>query len=163
MRSMALLGMVQPMKKLRGTDGSRWTLLKTAFIPETATAETALLKRWRIIQTPLFAVFVHCHFRPDPSRDLHDHPYNFCTWILKGDYSERRNGKRPLVWRTRSWHFMPAERPHSIHALSRIPTWTLLLVGRRRRDWGFYTSDGWIPHKEYDLLNETEPGTEVHP
>lgn len=159
---MALAGMVRSMDQLRGTDGSQWAFLKTTFIPETATAETALLKRWRIIQTPLFAVFLHCHFKPDPSRDLHDHPYNFRTWILKGDYSERRPGQ-VVVWRTGSRHSMKAEWPHSIQALSRVPTWTLLFVGRRRRDWGFYTENGWIRHKDYDLLNNPEPRTEVHP
>lgn len=163
MRSMALLGIVRPVKELKGTDGSRWALLKTTYIPETATAETALLKRWRIIQTPLFALYLHCHFKPDPSRHLHDHPYNFRTWILKGDYSERRDNGLLFVWRAGSRHFMKAELPHSIHALSRIPTWTLLFVGRRRRDWGFYTDNGWVPHKKYELLNHTEPGTEVHP
>jgi hypothetical protein len=153
MRSMALVGMVRPMEKLEGTDGSRWAFLKTTFIPETATAETALLKRWRLIQTPLFAVFLHKHFKPDPGRDLHDHPYNFWTWILKGDYSERRDGGRLIVWRTGSLHFMKAEWLHSIHALSRIPTWSLLFVGRRRRMWGFDTDDGWVPYKKYPLLN----------
>lgn len=163
MRSMGLVGMVQPMEKHKGTDGSRWALLKTTFIPETATAETALLKRWRIIQTPWFAVFLHCHFKPDPSRDLHDHPYNFRTWILKGDYSERRDGDLVVVWRSRSWHFMKAEWPHSIQALSRVPTWTLLLVGRRRRVWGFYTDQGWIPYQEYEFLDQTDARTEVLP
>lgn len=141
------------MEKLQGTDGSRWAFLSTTFIPVTATAETALLKRWRIIQTPWFGLYLHCHFKPDPARDLHDHPWDFWTLILKGDYSERRANGLRYVWRARSLHHMPAERPHSIHALSRVPTWTLLFVGRRRRDWGFYTDDGWVPWRQYELVN----------
>jgi hypothetical protein len=151
------------MEKLEGTDGSRWAFLKRTYIPELATAETALLKRWRIIQTPRFAVFLHKHFKPDPSRDLHDHPYNFWTWILKGDYSEDRDRGRVIVWRRGSLHFMKAEWPHSIRALSRVPTWSLLFVGRRRRIWGFYTDNGWVPYKEYEFLNQLEPRTEEYP
>lgn len=151
------------MKALTGTDGSRWALLKTTYIPETATAETALLERWRIVQTPLFAVYLHCHFKPDPSRHLHDHPYNFRTWILKGDYSERRDSGLLFVWRAGSQHRMRAELAHSIHALSRVPTWTLLFVGRRRRDWGFYTDKDGSPTGNTNCSTRPNPRTEVHP
>jgi hypothetical protein len=155
MPAMALRDRVWAMEKLAGTDGSRWALLKFTYIPTTATAETAMLKRWRLVQTPLFGVFVHCHYKPDAGGDLHDHPYSFWSWVLRGDYSEYRQGGLIIVWRQGSWHYMKAEWPHSIRALSRRPTWTLVFLWRRRRDWGFHTDNGWIPHKEYERLNDT--------
>ncbi len=29
-------------------------------------------------------------------------------------------------------------------------TLTLVLVGRQRRDWGFFTPEGFVPHNDYE-------------
>jgi hypothetical protein len=31
---------------------------------------------------------------------------------------------------------------------ARLPCWSLFITFRRRREWGFYTADGWKPHNE---------------
>jgi hypothetical protein len=31
-------------------------------------------------------------------------------------------------------------------------TWTLILVGRRRRTWGFWTPEGWVDWLNYERL-----------
>jgi hypothetical protein len=55
------------------------------------------LRRWYI--TPRSwpkRVFLHCILRPDEERDLHDHPWNFRTIVLKNGYDEVYYGRQHL-------------------------------------------------------------------
>ena len=45
-------------------------------------------KRWRILSTPWFNIFLHFINRADEDKDLHDHPWSFWSIILKGGYIE---------------------------------------------------------------------------
>lgn len=138
------------MPKLASTEGIRWAFLKRTNVPHDAPPEQVLLIRWRVVQTPWFSVFVHKHLRPDPQRDLHDHPFSFVSLIVKGGYRElRHRASLPLLHVALSMRFMRATWPHSILDLVRVPTWTILFIGPRYRDWGFYTDAGWVHHKDY--------------
>lgn len=135
-------------------DRVRWALMATYDIP--CEDGELYLRRLRIVQTPLFGVYLHELHKSDAGRQLHDHPYSFVSIILKGGYRElvpihqvpgfRVNMLRH--WKRWSVHYMPAEHRHRIDSLDKKPTWSLLLVGRRKRVWGFYTSQGWIPWYE---------------
>lgn len=117
------------------------------------------MRRLRVIQTPLFAVYLHKHLRPDPQRELHDHPFSFVSIIFKGAYRERRMASVPLRHDALSVRWMKAEWPHSILELLRVPTWTLLLCGRRRREFGFHTAEGWKNLADYEKWVRSEPST----
>lgn len=106
------------------------------------------LRRWRLIQTPLFGVYLHKIMQPDADRDLHDHPWNFISIVLSGGYSEQVEGgfvKRKLFSIARR----TAATAHRIARLFKVPTWTLVLVGRRKKSWGFYTPSGFKDWREY--------------
>ena len=45
-------------------------------------------RRYRLIQTKWFAVYIHQILRSDQDRDMHDHPWNFTSVILEGAYRE---------------------------------------------------------------------------
>lgn len=137
------------MKQLASTEGIRWALLKPTWVPHDAPPDKRLLLRIRVVQTPLFSLFVHYYLRPDPDRDLHDHPYSFFSWIVRGGYTEARVAARPLTHKRWSFRYMKAEWPHSILELTELPTTTILFVGRRRREWGFYAPTGWVHHADY--------------
>jgi hypothetical protein len=137
------------MTKLASTEGIRWAFLKPTWVPHDAPPGHRQLLRLRVIETPLFAVWVHRHLRPDPGRHLHDHPASFVTWIIKGGYRESRKAAKPLHHKRWSFRYMKAEWPHSILELDEVPTITILLVGRRRRPWGFDTPTGWMHHVDY--------------
>jgi hypothetical protein len=118
------------------------------------------LARRRIIQTPWFGIFVHQIFREDQDRDPHDHPFAFLTLILWRGYTERYwPDKRNLArYRDRVRHlgslrFVPRRGAHIITAVHRPapgkPVWTVVFVGRDHDDWGFWTSDGYVPWQEY--------------
>lgn len=129
------------------------------------------LHRWRLIETPLGGIMLHCHHGPDPGRVLHDHPWPFASLILRGGYVEEVADARdaPALaqmaenhpapgryygsrhWRRRgSLHAIPITAAHRIVMLLHNPTWTLVLHGRRRRGWGFYRSGGFIDERLVD-------------
>jgi hypothetical protein len=105
-----------------------------------------------------FGVYLHRMTAPDPGIDLHDHPWPFVSLILRGGYVEERAESREaprlafyaeawptkcrrgmeMEWRAGSIHRLRADECHRIISLRRVPTWTLVLTGRRFRNWGFY-------------------------
>jgi hypothetical protein len=121
-----------------------------------------LLTRWRVVQTPLAALYVHRHHRPDGDRELHDHPWPFLSWIVRGGYEETSYVATeigPVVathYRPRwSWAY---RRANDFHRISRVDpgTWTVMLLGRRRRNWGFQVpGEGWVAWETFTARPRT--------
>lgn len=118
----------------------RWAFMEKFEIPDYDHPERNYLTRWRLIQTPWFGIYLHRMDGPDPRPTLHDHPWGFTSLILRGGYQENR-----LDTLTRSQSFRIVQRvnlmrkddAHYISDLLRVPTWTLVFVGRRVRTWGY--------------------------
>lgn len=128
------------------------------------------LHRWRLIETPLGGIMLHQHRGPDPGRVLHDHPWPFAAFVLRGGYTEEVADARDAPslasiadrWpetctygversrRAASLHLVRATQAHRITRLHRVPTWTIVVHGRRRRAWGFYPASGFINEKTVD-------------
>lgn len=128
------------------------------------------LDRWGFQIDRLFGVYVHRMEAPDPGVDLHNHPWPFVSIVLRGGYTELRADTREAsslagmaerwpgkclrgVVVERRWgtaRRMRFDECHTIVALHRTPTWTLVMRGRRGRRWGFYLPDGWISESDYD-------------
>lgn len=147
------------MRKFRDGTGKSWAFWKTFLIPDARRPEVTYLKRLRIVQTPWFGVYLHWIYLPDDDRDMHDHPWSFWSLIVRGGYTERTQttisgvrltGLDPVLRRHRTFslHKHPLARAHRIVDL-RPKTITLLLVGRRCREWGFYTDQGFVIWTEY--------------
>lgn len=117
-------------------------------------------RRYRLLQTPWFAIYIHQICKSDMELDPHDHPWNFTSIILEGAYRER-------VWYPPNFdelHYFDhysgdviehkAEDAHKITLVSN-EVWTLVFTSGRDRYWGYQTKAGWIGHKEYrELKNE---------
>lgn len=129
------------------------------------------LHRFQILMTPWFSIFFHRIYRADNQRDLHDHPWNFFSIILRGWYGENvpREDSRGQEYVKRRWfNFKVAEDRHSIRTVSRVPVWSLVFTGRRRRTWGFWVRDTvpwgpcglpmpverFVPWDQYEKLND---------
>ena len=98
-----------------------------------------------------FNIFIHKFLKSDPD-DLHDHPWNYFTFILSGGYWEHTaTGK---FWRRPfSCIYRKAKSLHRIELDHEKPyCWTLFIPCRRKRDWGFVTKDGWVTNKQYNKL-----------
>lgn len=103
-----------------------------------------MMQRWRLLQTPLFGVYVHFIYREDLDPVPHDHPWRFWSLVLRGGYVEHLwpDSRVPEVseirHRLRGYvHAFPLRSCHRIVAVQ-PRTVTLVLVGRKVRTWGFY-------------------------
>lgn len=129
----------------------RWAFMSKFVIPNLDNPEETYLTRWRIIQTPWFALYLHRMDGPDSRDTLHDHPWNFTSVVLKGGYVERRLNTHDMtvndVHRVERINRMHTYDAHAISRLLRVPTWTLMFVGRRVRTWGYWQRATW--HRWY--------------
>lgn len=131
---------------------TKFALFRYYEILDHANNTDVYLRRWYLIHTPWFGVYLHNILRPDGDRDMHDHPWPFISIILKGGYVEETvEGYKG--WGVASVHKMPATGAHRIRWIDRN-TWSLILVGKRCRQWGFHTPDGWVDYKTYLGLDE---------
>lgn len=128
------------------TRGTSWAFMEKFEIPDLDHPELNYLTRWRLVQTPWFGIFVHRMDGPDARPTLHDHPYSFVSFVLKGGYREQRLDTRTrdeFMHDIRHVNVMRRDDAHYIYKLLRVPTWTLLFVGARRRTWG-YLWQSWL-------------------
>jgi hypothetical protein len=129
------------------------------------------LVRYTLISTSWFRVFIHKILRSDDDRDLHDHPWNFWTFLLWGRYTEEvpvdqrwkdgpkikcRFGPGSLIRHKASdCHRLELdttfEQKSAAEGHWRVfkPVWTLFIAGPRLREWGFHTANGWIDWRTY--------------
>lgn len=129
-------------QKLASGRSPRWAFFERFEVPDYDHPERNYLTRWRLIQTPWLGVYLHRFDGPDPRDTLHDHPWPFLSIVLRGGYIERRLD--PMTMRADEAHFvrlvnrMRLGGAHAILRLLRCPTWTLMIVGRRTRTWGYW-------------------------
>ena len=108
-------------------------------------------KRWRLLQTPWFGIYIHHILKSDEDKHAHSHPWNFTGLILKGGYTE-------MVYKSCfayeeydrecwSWYSHKAEEFHKIELWE--PVWTLVFVGKRQPTWHYLTEDGVVDHETY--------------
>jgi hypothetical protein len=119
------------------------------------------LRRWFIIKSNRFNIYLHNFHSSDEDRALHDHPWWSIGMILKGQYLEhmpqnhtmwvyQKNRDEKVVVRHK---FEPVYRaPHHIHRIELIdnkPVWTLFITGPKRRKWGFWCPQGFRRDKDF--------------
>ena len=111
-----------------------------------------------------FNVFLHHFLKSDPD-DVHDHPWPYATVILRGGYWEwipmfDQQGNKIAEYQTwrgpGHFRFCKAESFHRIELDPSVSCWTLFMPGPQRREWGFLTKKGWIPHDQYLSVNSTK-------
>ena len=134
--------------------GKRWVLFERYVVRD---ADGVYLDRLRIIETPWFRVYFHRILRSDKDRHLHDHPWSFLSIILRGGYWEHTEPRGFRIWAPteRAWKKQWSVIRHKATDLHRLElpegesVWTLVFAGRRIREWGFQTENGWVPWREY--------------
>jgi|SRR5579871_698948 len=119
------------------------------------------LYRWAIFKWRRRAAYIHHFVGDDWSLDLHDHPKRFISIGLWGWYQEdvpvtpvnrTRSGGSPLTERRiyqAPWiRSFPATHVHRISVPSKN-CWTLVIVLKPVRDWGFWHLGRFIPWRDY--------------
>jgi hypothetical protein len=107
------------------------------------------LYRWTLLyRRGVFGVYLHHFIGDDWSRDLHDHPKRFISIGLWGRYTEETPGGRLRTYRAPWVRTFPAEHIHRITVPSRN-CWTLVIVLKPVREWGFWHLGQFFPWKTY--------------
>jgi hypothetical protein len=135
------------------------------------------LTRLTLFRCPWFQIMLHWINISDQDPGIHDHPWSFCSFVLRGFYREVT--ARPIWWgnvedngfniwlydvqyRTIRWfNYKNTRDAHNINAVSGKGVLSLLITGPRQKSWGFYMVDTdrdqingnvpahFIPWKEY--------------
>ncbi len=117
------------------------------------------LYRWELWEPTRweFKVYLHHFVGEDWSYDLHDHPKRFITIGLWGSYIEttmakgvspyHTSGRRRFKkWRAPWVRSFPARYAHRLSARN---CWTICIVLKKERPWGFYSEGAWWPFRNY--------------
>jgi hypothetical protein len=139
----------------RSSASPRWGLWQRHWV---RTGGQLLLERLQVAQSPWFSVLLTHIRKPDNGRDPHDHSRWFASIIVSGGYCEevftdssdlsKRHHRSHGRW---SLHVMKPEDAHLITAVKE-PLVTLVIAGRHRGTWSFWTPAGKVDWKRYGLL-----------
>lgn len=113
-----------------------------------------LFFRWNLIGCKLFMLRLH-KFCSSDHDCLHDHPWNFCSFILKNGYYEKTE-KGLKFYSAFNFLYRPAEWKHSVQLKNNKPAWTLVLSFRVRRQWGFWVGNLWTHWTKFNSKNICE-------
>lgn len=107
------------------------------------------LFRWTIRRGENWACYLHHFVGDDWARDFHDHPKRFISIGLWGSYIEETPAgeKRYQAPWIRTF---PATHIHRLRMTRPGSTcWTLVIVLKAERGWGFWQGNNWIPWMRY--------------
>lgn len=140
--------------------------------------ESDYMRRW-YFRTPFGEIRIHNIIRPDAGRFFHDHPGDMRIWILRGGYTESVFDAPSVdveraIASGRVSYLCVSEVPHRDvysfvaryepswqsrvmpnyirHRIIKVKpgTWTLVVMGRRKRTWGFWDACGnFTPYTDY--------------
>lgn len=111
--------------------------------------ECPIMVRWTLLEGRFGKLLVH-HFMPDATDAVpHDHPASFVTAVLRGSYDDvQPDGKRERM-RPGKIRFRRAEHAH-VTEIGPRGCWTVVLMFRKRRPWGFIHNGKWWPWREHE-------------
>lgn len=102
---------------------------------------------------------IHQILRSDDDRHLHDHPWDYTSVILRGNYIEEAAIADPTVdyygrLRTKKLYKAGDVLQRDAKSAHRLvlpdgPVWTLFICGPYRQGWGFCTPNGKVPWRTY--------------
>lgn len=100
---------------------------------------------WLQRLTGYWAARLHHINRADHDRDLHNHPFDYRTFVVRGWYDEvyldasgaqrtRRIGRGQTAYSKGAFHRIAAVSPGGV--------WTVFVMGKNRGEWGFRVKTG---------------------
>lgn len=111
--------------------------------------ECPLMYRWTLADIKIAKLMVHYFLPTARDRDYHDHPRPFVTLVLRGGYDDiQPDGNIDRV-RAPAIRIRKAAHAHITMAGQR-GAWTIVVMGRQSRAWGFIRNGSWWPWKLYE-------------
>lgn len=117
------------------------------------------MRRWLIGPKSWYGIRIH-HIVKSDVGPLHDHPFDFVSFILWGGYGEelpnRYEWHEPFTLvrhKAEDLHLIKLLQYPALPGTERMEgaAWTLVFRGPYRRDWGFYIApgEGWVDWRTY--------------
>jgi hypothetical protein len=110
------------------------------------------LYRWTLLKWRGRGVYLHHFVGDDWSLDLHDHPKRFISIGLKGGYREERLASHGITFEVfeAPWiRTFPAVHSHRLTMIDGGDCWTLVIVLKATRSWGFWHEGKFIGWRSY--------------
>ena len=109
------------------------------------------LLRWYLLpENRFFRVYLHKFVGDDEREAMHDHPRASFSILFRGRYREitpvsldDKQNEQVRIYRAISFIYRRAEHIHRVELIDGKPAWTVFMMGRKRREWGFWFPDGF--------------------
>lgn len=106
------------------------------------------LFRWTLLRRKNWSIYLHHFVGDDWSLDYHDHPKRFISFGLWGKYREATpSGTK--IYRAPWIRSFPATHIHRLSMIDGGTAWTLVIVLKAVRPWGFWHIGKFIFWKDY--------------
>jgi hypothetical protein len=102
---------------------------------------TPYLTRYTIIDKKNWQLCLHVFHRSDAD-EHHDHPWNFISLIVWRGYIEETPAGRKRKY-PGMLLFRKETHRHRVELVNSKKAVSLFFMGKRKREWGFFTSKGW--------------------
>jgi hypothetical protein len=109
-------------------------------------SECPYIKRWYVDFGP-FSIRLHHWLSSDDQRNFHDHPWWYCSLVLRGSYTDR-SPKGSSRRGPGSIDYFPATHQHTVE-VAPGGCWTILITGRESRQWGFWVKGKFKKRNRY--------------
>lgn len=104
--------------------------------------ECPYVYRWMFGHKKVGSIRLHHWLGPDDDRAVHDHPWWFVTWIIKGWYLDSTSDDSEVL-SVGDVVFRPALHRHTVYP-GRDGCWTLVITGPVSRSWGFWPNGRFV-------------------
>src|SRR5699024_12784932 len=103
--------------------------------------------RWLVRRTEALSIYLYLILKDDKERVLHDHPWDSTSYVMAGILREHTNAGVNIFVPGDVVH-RKAELAHRLEVLEG-PVMTLFFTSSRRREWGFWCGDEFVPWRDY--------------
>lgn len=137
------------------------TIIDKLFLVKEIKSKQGVLhfRRYRLLSTRWFSIYIHKIYKADQDLHLHDHPWNYFNIILNGGYVEETNVngciKKNIMVNFKS-SCRKATQCHKILHMITPSVTTLFITGKSYRTWGYNVNNSWIDHLTYRELKNNK-------
>lgn len=131
-------------------------MFKKLFLTKEIISKDGVLhfRRWRILSTKYLSIYIHEIFKADEDVHMHDHPWNYKSYVLSGIFLEESfdTSQKYSKFRVLEKHHSVERTASVFHTIKNIFTdkvVTLFVTGKKYKDWGYLVDGKWIQHEEY--------------
>lgn len=112
-------------------------------------------RRWKLFTLFNLNFYIHKIYLPDRDEHLHNHPWDYFSLVLKGDFIEQ-NEHGLKTMNIGKFVFRNGRKYHKIFATGGVVT-TLFITTKRKYNWGYLVDGKFIGNKKYrELKNKGE-------